>query len=42
MLDDEALDRESNEENKVIIFDGVPNLNLTDTKKETIKTFRIC
>ena len=42
MLDDEALNRESNEENKVIIFDGVPNVNLTDTKKETIKTFRIC
>ena len=42
MLDDEALNREPNEENKVLIFDGVQNVNLTDTKKQTIKTFRIC
>ena len=38
MLDDAALNRESNEENKVIIFDGMPVVNLTGIKKQTIKT----
>ena len=37
MLDDAALNRESNEENKVIIFDGVPKVNLTGIKKQAIK-----
>ena len=37
MLDNETLDGDSNEENKVIIFDGIAIVNLIDIKKQKIK-----
>ena len=37
MLDDAILDGDSNEENKVIIFDGMAIVNLIDIKKQKIK-----
>ena len=38
MLDDAILNGESNEESKVIIFDGMAIVNLVDIKKQKIKT----
>ena len=38
MLDDAILNGDSNEENKVIIFDGMAIVNLIDIKKQKIKT----
>ena len=37
MLDDAILNGDSNEENKVIIFDGMTIVNLIDVKKQKLK-----
>ena len=37
MLDDAILNGDSNEENKVIIFDGMAIVNLIDVKKQKLK-----